>query len=167
MPNRFSPLQFTPRQIVRLCRLAAAVCALGLAGLMLGPFQGLEEAFGLSDTAAHAIAFFAATTGLFLVAPQWRRGDIAMGAVAFGVVIELLQGLTGRSMSLTDVAADLVGVGVALVPGTIERLRWMARAHPDLTLAEIAARDRRASRRREAAKASPESSTEAPAGRPG
>ena len=133
----------TPRQIIRLSRVAAAACGLGLAGLMLGPFQGLEQAFGLSDTAAHAIAFFAATTGLFLVAPKWRRGDIAIGAVAFGVVIELLQGLTGRSMSLTDVLADLLGVAVALVPGTIEHLRWMARAHPDMTLSEIAAKDRR------------------------
>lgn len=133
----------TPRQIIRLSRIAAAICGLGLAGLMLGPFQGLEQAFGLSDTAAHAIAFFAATTGLFLVAPKWRRGDIAIGAIAFGVVIELLQGLTGRSMSLTDVLADLLGVAVALIPGTIEHLRWMARAHPDMTLAEIAANDRR------------------------
>lgn len=139
----FSPRDFTPRQIIRLSRVCAAVCGLGLAGLMLGPFQGLEQAFGLSDTAAHAIAFFAATTGLFLVAPKWRRGDIALAAVGFGVAIELLQGLTGRSMSISDVLADIVGVIVALVPGTIERLRWMARAHPDLTLAEIAARDRR------------------------
>jgi hypothetical protein len=152
MQTPVSFLRLTPRRIVGLCRVAAAACGIGLAGLMLGPFQGLEQAFGLSDTAAHAIAFFAAATGLFLVAPGWRRGDIAIGAVAFGVVIELLQGLTGRSMSITDVMADVLGVGVALIPGTIERLRWMARAHPDLTLAEIAARDRRVARRREKAR---------------
>lgn len=143
MSRPWSVSHLTPRQIIRLSRLGAAVSGLALAGLMLGPFQGLEAAFGLSDTAAHAIAFFAATTGLFLVAPKWRRGDIAMGAIAFGVIIELLQGLTGRSMSVTDVLADLLGVAVALIPGTIEHLRWMARAHPDLTLAEIAAQDRR------------------------
>ena len=117
-----------------------------LAFLMLGPFQGLERAFGLSDKAAHAIAFFAATTGLFLIAPGWRRSDIALGAAGFGVAIEALQGLTGRSMSATDVLADLLGIGVALIPGLIEQVRWMARAHPDLTLAEINAQDRRRTR---------------------
>lgn len=153
MSHHWTPSELTPRQIIRLSRLAAAISGFGLAALMLGPFQGLEQAFGLSDTAAHAIAFFAATTGLFLVAPKWRRGDIAIGAIAFGVIIELLQGLTGRSMSATDIMADVLGVAVALVPGTIEHLRWMARAHPDLTLAEIAARDRR--RLRSAAVESP------------
>lgn len=138
--------RLTPRTIVRFARAGAAVSTLSLAFLMLGPFQGLEQAFGLSDTAAHAIAFFAATTGLFLIAPNWRRGDIALGAAAFGVLIEGLQGLTGRSMSMTDVLADLLGIGVALVPGLIEQVRWMARAHPDLTLAEINALDRRRAR---------------------
>ena len=135
--------RLTPRKIVRLARAGAAVSTLLLAFLMLGPFQGIEQAFGLSDKAAHAIAFFAATTGLFLIAPNWRRGDIALGAAALGVLIELLQGLTGRSMSMTDVLADFLGIGVALIPGLIEQVRWMARAHPDLTLAEIARQDRR------------------------
>lgn len=138
--------RLTPRKIVRLARAGAAVSTLLLAFLMLGPFQGIEQAFGLSDKAAHAIAFFAATTGLFLIAPKWRRGDIALGAAGFGVLIELLQGLTGRSMSVTDVLADFLGIGVALIPGLIEQIRWMARAHPDLTLAEIARQDRRRTR---------------------
>lgn len=141
--------RLTPRKIVRLARAGAAVSTLLLAFLMLGPFQGLEQAFGLSDKAADAIAFFAATTGLFLIAPKWRRGDIALGAAGLGVLIELLQGLTGRSMSVTDVLADFLGIGVALIPGLIEQIRWMARAHPDLTLGEIRARDRRAARGRQ------------------
>ena len=135
--------RLTPRKIVRLSRVAAAISGFGLMVLMLGPFQGLEEAFGLSDKAAHAVAFFAATTGLFLIAPGWRRGDIALYAIGFGVLVELMQGLTGRSMSATDVMADGVGIAVALIPSLIEQIRWMARAHPDLTLAEIAAQDRR------------------------
>lgn len=137
--------RLTPRTIVQYARLAAVVAVLGLVYLMLGPFQGLEAALGLSDKAAHAIAFFAATTGLFLIAPGWRRGDIALGAIGFGLLIELLQGLTGRSMSATDVLADVVGIAVALVPGLIEQLRWMARTHPDRTLGEILALDRRRS----------------------
>lgn len=151
--------RLTPRKIVRLARVGAAVSTLLLAFLMLGPFQGLEQAFGLSDKAAHAIAFFAATTGLFLIAPKWRRGDIALGAAAFGVAIEALQGLTGRSMSVTDVLADFLGIGVALIPGLIEQVRWMARAHPDLTLAEIAEQDRRRVRVRTAEETTPEPST--------
>lgn len=137
------PFFLTPRHLVNAARIAAVMCAVGLTVLLLGPFQGLERVFGLSDTAAHAIAFFFVTTGLFLVAPTWRRGDLAMLALGAAVLIELVQGLTGRSMSLGDVAADSVGVIVAMAPGLIEQLRWMARRYPDTALSDISARDRR------------------------
>ena len=111
--------------------------------LMLGPFQGLELVFGLGDKPAHAIAFFCITMGLFAVAPNWRRGDIALGVVFVGVVSEVLQAMTGRSMSMTDLMADGAGTLVALVPGWIERLRLLARTFPDAGLTEIRAADRR------------------------
>jgi VanZ family protein len=126
-----------------MLRLAAMACGLGMAVLMLGPFQGLEHVFGLGDKPAHAIAFFCMTNGLFAVAPGFRRGDIALSVLLVGVLSEVLQALTGRSMSVTDLMADTVGIVVALIPGWIERLRYLARVFPDTGFAEIRALDRR------------------------
>lgn len=137
----------TPRNIVRLLRACAAICGVALAVLMLGPFQGLERAFGLSDTSAHVIAFFAVTTGAFAIAPTWRRKDIALGVLAIAVISEILQGLTGRSVSVLDLAADALGITVAIIPGAIESLRRVARLYPDLTFAQIRMYDRRSAGR--------------------
>ncbi len=135
----------TPRQTLGLTRMAF-FCLCATAGvLMLGPFQGLERSLGLSDKEAHAILFFTLTCGLFLVAPQRRRVELAAVALLIGVGIELAQGATGRSMSMADVAADALGVTAATLPGLIERLRHHVRAHPYLTWREIARSDRRRS----------------------
>ena len=76
----------TPRRIVMAARLGFALAALGMAVLMLGPFQGLEQVFGLNDKAAHVIAFYGVASGLFLIAPNQRRDDLALYiiAAAFG-----------------------------------------------------------------------------------
>lgn len=138
-----TPSLLTPNRLLRILRLCAAACGLGLAVLMLGPFHGMERMFGLTDGPAHAIAFFWIATGLFAIAPEWRRGDIALAALLIAVMSETLQGLTGRSLSLLELAADAVGIGVALIPGWVERLRYLARTSPDATFAEIRAADRR------------------------
>ena len=67
----------TPRRIVMAARLGFALAALGMAVLMLGPFQGLEQVFGLNDKAAHVIAFYGLASGLFLIAPSQRQDTIA------------------------------------------------------------------------------------------
>lgn len=133
----------TPNRVVALLRVAAAASAVGLTLLLLGPFQGLEQVFHLSDKEAHALAFFGVTVGLFSIAPRWRRTDLALAALAFGVLIELAQGLTGRSVSLVDLIADSVGILAALVPGLVERLRHHVRTSPDVDFAVIRSLDRR------------------------
>lgn len=138
-----TPSLLTPNRLLGILRPAAAVCGLGLAVLMLGPFHGAERLFGLTDGPAHAIAFFWIATGLFAIAPGWRRGDIALAALLIAVMSETLQALTGRSLSLFELAADAVGIVVAMIPGWVERLRYLARACPDATFAEIRAADRR------------------------
>lgn len=110
---------------------------------MLGPFQGLEHVFGLTDKPAHAIAAFAVTQILFAVAPRRRRTDLAVVMLVFGVLTELAQGLTGRSMFLADFSADALGIGIALLPGMIEQLRRLVRTSPDATFASLAWADRR------------------------
>ncbi len=81
--------------------------------------------FAGADKVGHAIAYFA-TTLSFLFAAVWRpgRGEgryprvgmwFPMGAVGFGVLAEVLQGLTPhRSPELNDVLAEAVGAVLAL-----------------------------------------------------
>lgn len=140
--------RLTPDLLLRGCRVLLGAGVAVIAILMLGPFQGLEESFGLSDKAAHALAFYATTLGLFLAAPRMRRMDLALGVIGFGLVMEGLQGVAGRDVSLWDFVADAGGVAAAVAPGLVERLRHHVRTHPYMTFAEIAAGDRRRRRRK-------------------
>jgi VanZ family protein len=92
--------------------------------LVVAPPQ--SDAFTVSDKALHFAAYFA-TSLCLLLAAVWRpgRGDGpfptwglrgAMGLVAAGALIELVQGaFTARQPELIDVVADLLGVGAALL----------------------------------------------------
>ena len=139
---------FTPQKAVYALRACAILSASIMAVLMLGPFQGLEHVFGLSDKAAHGIAFFSATLGAFCIAPHSRRHDLALVVLGFAVVCEILQCFVGRSMSLMDLLADVTGIGIALIPGAVENFRRMVRTHPHLTFAQIRLYDRRVAGRR-------------------
>jgi hypothetical protein len=65
--------------------------ALTAAVLMLGPWPGLEQVFGLSDKAAHAIAFGGLLAVSFLAFPRMRRNDLAIAAVVLGASVEVAQ----------------------------------------------------------------------------
>ncbi|MFN3806038.1 VanZ family protein [Asticcacaulis sp.] len=108
-------------------RLCLAVLAMTIGVLVLGPFQGAEEAFGLTDKEAHAIAFFALTLMLQVAMPRVRRLDIALGVLAVGALIEVLQLFTGRSASVSDWLADFVGVAFATAPSFVETARGFLR----------------------------------------
>ena len=140
----------TPRRIVMAARLVFVMASLGMAVLMLGPFQGLEQVFGLNDKTAHGVAFYGVVSGLFLIAPRQRRDDLALFVIAVAFVAELLQGLTGRSVSIVDFLAGSAGVLAAWAPGRIEQIRQAFRRSPDLTFGQMARADRRLRRRRRA-----------------
>lgn len=133
----------TPNQLVAVLRVVAVFCVIGLTVLFLGPFTYLVDVFHVTDKEAHALAFFGVTVGLFAIAPTWRRTDLALAAFAFGVLIEVAQGFTGRSVSLLDLTADAVGILAALVPGLVEQLRRQVRTSPDVAFADIRTLDRR------------------------
>jgi hypothetical protein len=59
----------TPRTLQRCFKAFFAIAFASLMVVMLGPFQDLELRFGLTDKEAHAIAFFAVTNALFIIAP--------------------------------------------------------------------------------------------------
>jgi VanZ like family len=94
--------------------------ALALLPLALMPLK-IEEKGGFAhgDKVAHAVAFACLA---YTAARGWpgRTRAIVLSLAAYGVAIELLQTLTPlRSASMSDVAADLVGVafGLALARG--------------------------------------------------
>ncbi|MEO6341069.1 MAG: VanZ family protein [Caulobacteraceae bacterium] len=133
-----------PRGVVAGTRIVLGLAAVCLAVLMLAPaFQGAERYFALTDSQAHAIAFYGLTLFSLLAAPRVRRNDLALAMVAIGAAMELAQSVTGRSASFSDLAADSIGVFVAWAPTQVERVRRLARMHPYLSFAEIRAMDRR------------------------
>ena len=90
--------------------------------------------FAGADKLGHALAYFA-TTVSFLFAAVWRpgRGEgrfarwgawFPVAAVAAGVTIEVLQGLTpARAPEVADVAAEIVGAASAVALHGFVRLR--------------------------------------------
>jgi len=139
----------TPNHVVTTARAVLVAGALTAATLMLGPWPGLEQVFGLSDKAAHAIAFGGLVAVSFLAFPRMRRNDLAIAAVMLGASVEVAQLFTaGRSGSFSDLFADTAGVGVVYLCSQIESLRALARKHGQMTFDDIAARDHRRSRRR-------------------
>lgn len=133
----------TPKRLLVVLRLVYAAGVGLMAILMFGPYQGLEQSFGMNDTAAHALAFYLATMGLFLIAPTRRRDDLILFVIAAALAVEIIQPFTGRSMALSDFLAGVGGVMTAYLPGRIEWFRKTARRYPNMTYAEIRARDRR------------------------
>lgn len=140
----------TPNHVVTTARAVLVAGALTAAMLMLGPWPGLEQVFGLSDKAAHAMAFGGLVAVSFLAFPRMRRNDLAIAAVLLGAAVEVAQLFTSdRSASIGDLLADTVGVGVIYLASHVENLRDLARKHGSASFDEIAAhnRRRRASRR--------------------
>lgn len=98
-----------------LARAGTTLGALALIALMLGPFQGLERRVGLTDVLAHAVGFAIITAAILLNLPRLGRLPAAGLSLALGGGIELLQAGLGRSASLPDLAADLVGIALVAV----------------------------------------------------
>jgi len=99
-------------QFVRRGALVALACLLIL---MLGPFQGAERNFDLSDKSAHALAFAIITSALFLNWLKRSRLQIAGASLAIAVLVEMVQAMTGRDAELGDVLADSVGIAIIVV----------------------------------------------------
>jgi len=115
LPYRF------PRP-VRLGLYALAVAILLV--LCVLPTKDLPDP-GTGDRFEHTAAWFVLTATGYLLAPN-RRWAIPAFAVAYGVVIEVLQGLlpTGRHSDPLDVVADVQGVAIAMVLFLV--VRWAA-----------------------------------------
>jgi VanZ family protein len=137
----------TPNHVVTAARAVLLIGALTVAVLTLGPFQGAEQIFGLTDKSAHAIAFGVLTAVSFAAFPRMRRADLARAALVLGAGIEVAQLFGHRSASFGDWAADAVGVLTVYGSSLIESARKMARDHGSVPFATLAAADRRRPRK--------------------
>ncbi|WP_421856446.1 VanZ family protein [Oceanicaulis sp.] len=99
-------------------------------GVALLPSQ-IEDptVFGL-DKLNHLAAFVVLTLLARASWPSLMRWQTALGLAGFGAAIELAQGLSrlGRTASLADFLADLIGIGLglALLWGLV---KWRAKHH--------------------------------------
>lgn len=112
----------------------AVLCALLTLWFSFGASPPGAGLFTNADKVGHAIAYFA-TTLSFLFAAVWRPGRgkgrlpaagywFPVVAVAAGIVIEILQGLTpSRSAQVGDVLAEVIGAGLALAVHAAVRRR--------------------------------------------
>jgi VanZ family protein len=101
------------RLALRLAFVALLIGGIAWAMRPLAQGQGPENWFPSADK-VHHLWWFAFLFGLGWRAhlrPMWA---LALGLFAYGVGMELLQGLTpSRSASLTDVLADSAGIALA------------------------------------------------------
>lgn len=118
----------SPASLPRPLRLALYAGAVAvLLWLTLSPSDDLPSV-SLWDKAEHAIAW-AVLTGLGLLLSPRRPRAIAGFAIAFGALVEVLQGLlpVGRDADIRDLLADSVGVAaVILVYLLVRRLSGRA-----------------------------------------
>ncbi|MDG2530621.1 VanZ family protein [Caulobacter endophyticus] len=138
----------TPNHVVTAAKAVLFLGAATAMTLMLGPFQGLEEAFGLNDKAAHALAFGGLTSVAFLAFPKMRRNDLAIAAILLGASAEIAQLFAHRSASFTDFAADVAGIAVVYLASHIESVRRDARERGAMRFSDISAQRQRRRRRR-------------------
>jgi len=116
LPSRF------PRP-VRVGLYALAVLILLV--LCVLPNKDLPDP-GTGDRFEHTAAWFILTGTGYLLAPN-RRIAIPAFALIYGVVIEIVQGITptGRHSDPLDFVADVQGVALAVVVYLV--VRWYAR----------------------------------------
>lgn len=111
-----------PHRLTRPIRLglyAAAAAILLL--LCLVPSRDLPDP-GTGDRFEHTAAWFVLTLTGYVLAPQ-RTWAIPAFALAYGVAIELLQGVvgTGRHSDPMDLAADVIGIALAVAVYLVAR----------------------------------------------
>jgi len=116
-----------PAHFPRHVRLGLYALASGiLLAMCLVPQDELPQP-GIGDKPEHAIAWFVLTVTGYVLAPR-RRWAIPAYAVAFGVLVEVLQGLMGfgRDADWRDVVGDSVGVAAG-VAGYFAVRAWRCR----------------------------------------
>lgn len=115
----------------RWWRVLFAAALISATWVSLMPMPG-PQLFEMQDKVLHVVAYAAFYVLAWLSFPgpvlQWRLHG---GLFAYGVAIELLQGLTpSRSMEAMDLLADVTGLGLGCLLLSLSPVptRWVIRA---------------------------------------
>lgn len=99
---------------------------LALAGglwLALTPLTGPPPVSGPWDKVEHAAGLYVLTVLALAAFPGAARWKIAVGLTGYGALVEALQAIPAlnRTADLADLAADMLGVALALLPTFLRR----------------------------------------------
>ena len=111
------PLRFARHwQLASLLLLLVILTAAMLPGVWFLPDRiELPQWLGGADKWAHALVFAVLTLWFAGLYPRDKYWRIAIGMAAYGVLIELCQGIiTYRSAEWPDLGADVVGIGAGV-----------------------------------------------------
>ena len=114
-------------QVAGILLLLLALSASMLPEIPFWP-DNAQAPFEFSDKALHVIAFMFLTvwfSGQYARTGYWR---LALGLLAFGALIEVLQGMTNyRSAEWLDLYADGVGIALGLLMALLGLGGWSQR----------------------------------------
>lgn len=96
-------------------RVVATLILVVLLALLLGPATSVESDAPGIDKVAHFFAFGFVLWSFGVLFPKLSRVQLAIGAVLFGALTEILQGMVGRDADIIDLMADSLGIATALL----------------------------------------------------
>lgn len=96
-------------------RVLATLIIVTLLAALLGPSTSLEQDVIGLDKVVHFTAFGFVLWSFGVLFPRRTRVQLAIAAVAFGALTEVLQGMVGRDADVLDLLADSLGVATALL----------------------------------------------------
>ncbi len=103
-----------------VARVALVVALAGVAILSLLPPERLPSDVEFSDTLLHALGY--AVLGALAVASGLGPATALVGVVAFGLLLEVAQLLTGyRSFEWRDLLADAAGAAIGICAAAVAR----------------------------------------------
>ena len=99
------------------------LCLLGGLWLALTPLAGPPPPPGPWDKVEHAAGFYVLTLLALAAFPAGARWKILAALTGYGALVEVLQGIPAlrRTTDLFDLAADVLGIGLALLPTLLRR----------------------------------------------
>jgi hypothetical protein len=140
-------MALTPRKLTRAVRMAGAAAGAAALFALTGPFHWSDLGMPFPDFIGHGMLFYGLAGLMMAALPRSRTFDLAVGLVVIAAGSELLQSLVGRDMGWSDLLGDSAGVAAAVAPTYLAGFRRLVREHPDATLSELRALDRRRGRR--------------------
>lgn len=136
----------TPRKLTTLVRVGGVVAGFGALIALTGPFRYSDLGLPFPDFVAHGMLFYGLAGLMMGALPRSRTTDLGLALIVIAGGSEVLQALVGRDMEWGDFVGDSTGVLAAVGPVYLAGFRRLVREHPDASLAELRAMDRRRGR---------------------